>query len=90
MYKLDSAKRDALTAFLTRQLTAFDMRLNEPLSGQTEWPKVLTMRTNVGLGDQATAFFQTGVDGQRWHRHSWHLVGRTPCQRHDPDGRDRR
>ena len=58
MYKLDSAKRDALTAFLTRQLTAFDMRLNEPLSGQTEWPKVLTMRTNVGLGDQATAFYR--------------------------------
>ena len=58
MYKMDAAKRDALTAFLTRQLTAFDMRLNEPLSGQTEWPKVLTMRTNVGLGDQATAFFR--------------------------------
>ena len=58
MYKIDAAKRDALTAFLTRQLTAFDMRLNEPLSGQTEWPKVLSMRTNVGLGDQATAFFR--------------------------------
>lgn len=58
MYKMDAAKRDALTAFLTRQLTAFDMRLNEPLSGQTEWPKVLSMRTNVGLGDQATAFFR--------------------------------
>ena len=58
MYKIDAAKRDALTAFLTRQLTAFDMRLNEPLSGQTEWPKVLSMRTNVGLGDQATAFYR--------------------------------
>lgn len=58
MYKMDSAKRDALTAFLTRQLTAFDMRLNEPLSGETEWPKVLSMRTNVGLGDQSTAFFR--------------------------------
>lgn len=58
MYKIDAAKRDALTAFLTRQLTAYDMRLNEPLSGQTEWPKVLSMRTNVGLGDQATAFFR--------------------------------
>ena len=58
MYKMDAAKRDALTAFLTKQLTAYDMRLNEPLSGQTEWPKVLSMRTNVGLGDQATAFFR--------------------------------
>ena len=60
MYKMDAAKRDALTAFLTRQLTSFDMRLNEPLSGQTEWPKVLSMRTNVGLGDQATAFLRLG------------------------------
>jgi len=58
MYKLDAAKRDALTAFLTKQLTAYDMRLNEPLSGQTEWPMVISMRTNVGLGDQATAFFR--------------------------------
>lgn len=58
MYKLDAAKRDALTAFLTKQLTAYDMRLNEPLSGQTEWPKVLSMRTNVSLGDQATVFFR--------------------------------
>lgn len=58
MYKFDAAKRDALTAFLTRQLTSLDMRLNEPLMGETEWPKLLKMRTNISLGDQATGFFK--------------------------------
>lgn len=76
MYKLDAAKRDALTAFVTKQLTAFDMRLNEPLRGETEWPKVISLRTDVGLGDEATAFFQTAwaANGNKGNGISW--VGR--------------
>ena len=73
MYKLDTAKRDGLTAFLIRQLTALDMRLNEPLMGETEWPKLLKMRTNVSLGDDATAFFRQAwtANGQKGNGISW-------------------
>lgn len=76
MYKFDAAKRDALTAFVTKQLTAFDMRLNEPLRGETEWPKVISMRTDIGVGDEATAFFRQAwaANGNQGNGISW--VGR--------------
>lgn len=73
MYKLDAAKRDALTAFLVRQLTELDMRVNEPLMGETEWPKLLSMRTNVGLGDEATGFLRQAwtANGNQGNGISW-------------------
>lgn len=58
-FKLDAAKLDGVKGFLENQLTAVDTTLNKPLVDASDWVKNIHTRSNISMGDVATAFYRT-------------------------------